>query len=126
MGCNNSKSDEHVQERLRLFFWRKRNKVMPMRAEHFVESDAENTVRRTQATVLLQLKAEGIVPKKGNGGVAFVVNMSEPSPSTILPGIPECECQYTTYSQTSFPSGNLPPRRLPPINSRDGFNYIAM
>ncbi|XP_069123224.1 uncharacterized protein [Argopecten irradians] len=38
-------------------------------------------------TVLMQLKAEGIVPKKGNGGVAFVVTMSEPSPSSGLPRV---------------------------------------
>ncbi|XP_069138722.1 uncharacterized protein [Argopecten irradians] len=41
--------------------------------------------------------------------------MSEPSPSSILPGAPEYGSQYT-YSQASFPSGNLPSRRLPPLN----------
>ncbi|XP_069119218.1 uncharacterized protein [Argopecten irradians] len=122
MGCHNSKNDENVQKYLRLRFWKKRHKVVSIGEEKTTQSadcNDENTIRRTKQTVLMQLKSEGIDPKKGSGGVAFVVEISEASPSSVLPGVPESDSyKCATYSQTPFPRANLPPRRLPPIINR--------
>ncbi|XP_033731175.1 uncharacterized protein LOC117320796 [Pecten maximus] len=126
MGCNNSKGDENIQESSNSFCWRKRNKVAP--AKDPIEEkagpslDADNTVRKTKQTVLMQLKAEGIAPRKGDGGVAFIVEIggakSESSTCPVLPGVPEStHTQFAKYTQEACQSVNFhPPRRLPPIN----------
>ncbi|XP_033733448.1 uncharacterized protein LOC117322618 [Pecten maximus] len=126
MGCNNSKVDENIQERSNSFCARKRNQVAPAKdsiGEKTVPSlDADNTVRKTKQTVLMQLKTEGIAPRKGNGGVAFIVEIngakSESSTCPVLPGVPEStHTQFAKYPQEACQSVNFhPPRRLPPIN----------
>ncbi|OWF34868.1 hypothetical protein KP79_PYT15670 [Mizuhopecten yessoensis] len=120
MGCNNSKVEEGVQQE------RKQIKVVPVnrpvthKPGPSLNTGIHNTARKTELTALMQLKEEGVVPKKGEGGVAFVLkidNMSESDESfAVLPGVPECRRnnpQYATYSPQAC---HGPPRRLPPIN----------
>ncbi|XP_069136893.1 uncharacterized protein [Argopecten irradians] len=122
MGCNNTKSEADTQKRRFIFFWRRQNKVVainiPVQDNSGISLDYEssNTRRKTKQTVLMQLKAEGVEPRKGNGGVAFVVEIGGPKggPSaSIVPGAPE----YSSYSVGAYRAGtDCPPRRLPPID----------
>ncbi|OWF40716.1 hypothetical protein KP79_PYT02249 [Mizuhopecten yessoensis] len=71
MGCNNSKTEENTHERSFTFCWRKRNKVEPINVpvkEKFgpsLDAETSNTARKTEHTALMQLKQEGIIPRKG-------------------------------------------------------------
>ncbi|XP_060085894.1 uncharacterized protein LOC132565275 [Ylistrum balloti] len=124
MGCNNSKVEEHTHQE------QNKNKIEPVnvpvkgKSVSSLDSITANIVRKTEQTVLMQLKDEGVVPVKGEGGVAFVLNidgLSEPDPLfSTLPGVPvhnRDQSQYATYSREAFRSkSHAPPRRLPPIN----------
>ncbi|XP_033738535.1 MAP7 domain-containing protein 1-like [Pecten maximus] len=79
-----------------------------------------NLARKTEQTVLTQLREEGIIPKKGSGGVAFTVKINDEiqqwsasnETSYQLPGIPQ-------YSRdTTKPNYMSKPRILPPLNTR--------
>ncbi|XP_060074874.1 uncharacterized protein LOC132554566 [Ylistrum balloti] len=131
MGCNNSKTDENTRDRWIFHCWIKRNKVasinIPTREEVATSLELSatlNAIRKTEQTALMQLKEQGVVPRKGEGGVAFVLQIEGESEansiSSTLPGVPEYKTkypQYTTYSwEACRAATHGPPRRLPPIN----------
>ncbi|XP_060073273.1 uncharacterized protein LOC132553080 [Ylistrum balloti] len=130
MGCNNSKTDENTRERWIFPCLIKRNKVgsinIPTREDVVTSLDfsVSNAIRKTEQTALMQLKEQGVVPRKGEGGVAFVLQIEGESEansiSSTLPGVPEYKTkypQYTTYSREACRAATYgPPRRLPPIN----------
>ncbi|XP_060080177.1 uncharacterized protein LOC132559560 [Ylistrum balloti] len=131
MGCNNSKTEENTQGKSLSLCWQRKNKVAPTidptpekagPSQHFGVS---NMTRKTEQTVLMQLKEEGIVPRKGDGGVAFVLDIcgiseSDDLTSLALPGVPEYKRKYPQYASYSWEVCRAaiygPPRRLPPIN----------
>ncbi|XP_033734204.1 uncharacterized protein LOC117323243 [Pecten maximus] len=129
MGCHHSKTEPSTQEKSFTFWWRKRNKVVAInvplqeKVGTSMDSGTSNATRKTEQMVLIQLKEGGIVPKKGEGGVAFILEIggvSDDSTPSTLPGAPEYDKkypQYTTYSTEACRAGqHRPPRRLPPIN----------
>ncbi|XP_033739549.1 uncharacterized protein LOC117326870 [Pecten maximus] len=130
MGCNNSKWEENTEQRSFTLCWRKRNKVASIhvpvahKTGPSYDSDIDNTTRKTEQTVLMQLKEEGIVPRKGDGGVAFVVEFddseSDDLTSLALPGTPGYRRKYPQYATHSWEACRAviygPPRRLPPLD----------
>ncbi|XP_060070930.1 uncharacterized protein LOC132550855 [Ylistrum balloti] len=131
MGCTYTRTIEFEEKpkrgRLRALFGRdhKRNKVQTIHIRNPVGVPvSEGTPmlglsRKTEQTVLMQLREEGIIPNKGSGGVSFTVEINEeiPDKSTSndaynqLPGVPQ-------YTQNKIKSVSLPPRKLPPLTTR--------
>ncbi|XP_033738430.1 nucleolar protein 58-like [Pecten maximus] len=131
MGCTYAKTTEYEQKpkrgRLRALFGRdhRRSKIQtihigdPVGVAVNEGTPMLNLARKTEQTVLTQLRVEGIIPKKGSGGVAFTVKINDEiqhrsasnDTSYQLPGIP----QY--FRDTTKPM-NLKPRILPPLNTR--------
>ncbi|XP_033741961.1 uncharacterized protein LOC117328537 [Pecten maximus] len=130
MGCNNSKREENTQQKTLTLCWRRQNKVASInvpvadKAGPSHDSDSDNITRKTEQTVLMQLKEEGIVPRKGDGGVAFVVEFddseSDDLTSLALPGTPGYRRKYPQYATHSWEACRAviygPPRRLPPLD----------
>ncbi|XP_060069512.1 uncharacterized protein LOC132549588 [Ylistrum balloti] len=122
MGCIESRGDDGNKRRITLDSLirrlRRNNKVAP-----FTDNTARvavntgtpmlNLTRKTEQMVMQQLWAQGIIPKRREGGVEFIIEMGDNKPkrssvsfsAATLPGVP----QYSTAEKSL-------PVILPPIS----------
>ncbi|OWF50137.1 hypothetical protein KP79_PYT14095 [Mizuhopecten yessoensis] len=122
MGCSYAKTLEFEQKpkrcRLRALFGRyhRRTKVKTIHIGDPVGIPVNegmpmlNLARKTEQTVLMQLREEGIIPNKGLGGVSFTIDLKEEIADLSisddefyqLPGEPQC-ARDTTKAVPSRP-----------------------
>ncbi|XP_060075750.1 uncharacterized protein LOC132555417 [Ylistrum balloti] len=132
MGCSYTKTIEFEEKpkrgRMRTLFGRdhRRTKVQTIHIGDTIKVPVSegtpmlNLARKTEQTVLRQLREEGIIPNRGLGGVAFTVEFDEETldQSTSngiyskLPGVP----QYTRDKPKTI---STRPRKLPPLTTRN-------
>ncbi|XP_033736537.1 stress response protein NST1-like [Pecten maximus] len=131
MGCSYAKTLEYEQKpkrgRLRALFGRdhRRTKVQsihigdPVGVAVNEGTPMINLRRKTEQTVLMQLRQEGIIPNTGSGGVAFTVKLNDEPLQKLtsnedfhqMPGVP----QYTWRNTKTVTSK---PRLLPPLTTK--------